>query len=69
LSRSTQVEKRWLLESGDTVPYWITLGLAGISLLGFGVTLLVAHDWWDGMKQRAARWWQLDDENGAGALG
>jgi hypothetical protein len=44
--------------SGETrPPFWLTLGLVGLILLGVGVLLLLARDWWDRTKARLAEWW------------
>lgn len=52
------VAVRWLLESGETVPYWVTLGLIGTLLLGGGLFVLVNIEWWNRTRARASRWWQ-----------
>jgi hypothetical protein len=51
------VALRWLAESGDTIPYWLTLGVAGLALLLLGVFLLLRRDWWADIRHRTAGWW------------
>ncbi|MBX7112286.1 MAG: hypothetical protein K1X87_10640, partial [Dehalococcoidia bacterium] len=51
------VALRWLAESGDTIPYWLTLGLVGLGLLGLGFLLLARQDWWAALRTRTSRWW------------
>ncbi len=51
------VAVRSLLVSGDVVPYWLTLGLAGLLLLGGGVLLLLQREWWERVRAGASRWW------------
>ncbi|MSP23173.1 MAG: hypothetical protein EXR66_09270 [Dehalococcoidia bacterium] len=50
---------RWLIDTGRELPFWVTLGIAGITLLGLGVLLLFQRDWWDGARSSVARWWRL----------
>ena len=52
----TAVAVRWLLAESE-VPYWLTLGLVGMALLGFGVLLLLERDRWDRARERVRRWW------------
>ncbi len=54
------VATRWLLESSDTIPYWITLGILGTVLLTGGLFVLLQAEWWNDTRTRASRWWQLD---------
>jgi hypothetical protein len=49
---------RWLFESGQTVPYWLTLGLLGTLLLAGGLLVLLHADWWANTRAHASRWWQ-----------
>jgi len=51
------VALRWLAESGDTIPYWLTLGIVGLALLGLGFLLLARQDWWAALRTRTTRWW------------
>ncbi|MEZ4553610.1 MAG: zinc-ribbon domain-containing protein [Dehalococcoidia bacterium] len=51
------VALRWLAESGDTIPYWLTLGLVGLALLALGFLLLARQDWWSALRTRTAAWW------------
>lgn len=53
----TAVAVRWLIGE-SAVPYWLTLGLAGMALLGFGMLLLLERDRWDRARERLGRWWQ-----------
>ena len=39
------------------IPYWLTLGLAGLLLLGGGVLLLSQRERWERVRSRASRWW------------
>lgn len=55
------VALRWLLEAGSQAPYWLTLGLAGMALLGIGVLLLFERDWWDRTRHKLGRWWLSAD--------
>ncbi|MGE0542106.1 MAG: SCO7613 C-terminal domain-containing membrane protein [Dehalococcoidia bacterium] len=55
----TTVAIRWLFAE-SAVPYWLTLGLAGMALLGFGVLLLVERERWDRIRSRVRRWWTDD---------
>jgi hypothetical protein len=52
------VGARWLAESGETVPYWMTLGVAGLMLLVLGVLLLVYREQWSRVQNRVFHWWQ-----------
>ena len=47
-----------LAESGETVPYWMTLGVAGLMLLVLGVLLLVYREQWSRVQNRVFHWWQ-----------
>lgn len=49
---------RWLLESGNTVPYWLTLGVLGTLLLAGGMFVLANIERWNRARARASRWWQ-----------
>lgn len=60
---------RWLLESGDTVPYWVTLGLLGTLLLAGGLMVLLNAERWSRFRNRLVRWWQLAGDDGAGPIG
>ena len=51
------VAGRFFSSGGNQPPYWLTLGLVGTALIGLGVLLLGARDWWDRRKEQAARWW------------
>ena len=57
----TTVAVRWLVAE-SSVPYWLTLGLAGMALLGFGMLLLLERDRWDRIRARVRRWWTDDHE-------
>ena len=52
----TGVAVRWLT-SGTTVPYWLTLGIVGMALLGVGLLLLLERERWDRARARIVRWW------------
>jgi len=43
--------------AGGAVPYWLTLGLVGLALLGVGVLMLLERDWWDRARSRLTHWW------------
>ena len=49
---------RWLAESGDTIPYWATLGVGGMLLIAAGTSLLLNREWWERTAQRTASWWE-----------
>ena len=49
---------RWLAESGDTIPYWATLGLGGMLLIGAGTSLLLNREWWDRTARQTVDWWE-----------
>ncbi len=38
---------RWVFEVGLNLPYWLTLGVAGMGLLGLGLLLLFQREWWE----------------------
>jgi hypothetical protein len=42
---------------GTRAPYWLTLGLAGMALLGIGLLLLLQRERWDAVRERIAGWW------------
>ena len=48
---------RFFTASETRPPFWLTLGLVGLLLLGVGVILLLAREWWDRTKARLADWW------------
>lgn len=50
------VALRWL-GSDAHLPYWVTLGLLGIALLGFGLLLLLERERWERARARLGRWW------------
>jgi hypothetical protein len=56
----TTVAIRWLVTE-SSVPYWLSLGLAGMALLGFGMVLLLERDRWDRLRARVRRWWSNND--------
>lgn len=49
---------RWIAENGDTIPYWVTLGVAGMLLIALGTSLLLNREWWDRTARRTADWWE-----------
>ncbi|MGK2964487.1 MAG: hypothetical protein ACSLFM_02660 [Tepidiformaceae bacterium] len=49
---------RWLLETSETIPYWVTLGAVGTILLAVGLFVMVKAEWWQSTRARASRWWQ-----------
>ncbi len=50
---------RWLGDStGDTIPYWLSLGGTGMLLLALGTALLLARDWWVAAKDATVAWWR-----------
>ncbi len=51
------VAVRSLMVSGDVIPYWLTLGLAGLLLLTGGVLLLLQRERWERVRSRATAWW------------
>ncbi|MGI8550844.1 MAG: hypothetical protein ACR2PL_08675 [Dehalococcoidia bacterium] len=51
------VALRWLLLAGSQAPYWLTLGIVGMGLLGVGVLLLLHRDRWERLRSSLARWW------------
>ncbi len=46
---------------GSRLPYWLTLGIVGLVLLGLGVLLLLERDWWTRTRHRLGRWWFADE--------
>jgi len=49
---------RWLaVNTGDTIPYWLTLGGVGLGLLLLGTVLLLARERWMTVKDSTASWW------------
>ena len=52
------VAVRWLFEVGQTVPYWLTLGIAGLALLGLGLLLLFQREWWERALRTVGEWWR-----------
>ncbi len=53
---------RYFSTGSGKLPYWLTLGIAGLILLGFGVLLLSAREWWDRTRLRIGHWWLEGDE-------
>jgi hypothetical protein len=50
---------RWLGDSsGDSIPYWLSLGGTGMLLLLLGTVLLLARDWWVAAKDATIAWWR-----------
>ena len=49
---------RWLIDTGRALPFWVTLGLVGLALLGLGVLLLFQREWWAGARSSVAMWWR-----------
>ncbi|MDA0351780.1 MAG: zinc ribbon domain-containing protein [Chloroflexi bacterium] len=50
---------RWLADStGDTIPYWLSLGGVGMGLLVLGTVLLLARDRWIVIKNATVTWWR-----------
>ena len=45
---------------GSRLPYWLTIGIVGLTLLGLGVLLLLERDWWSRTRQRLGSWWMGD---------
>lgn len=62
------VAMRFLLESSDTVPYWLSLGLLGTLLLAAGLFVLLNAEWWAATRRDAVRWWQRAGEGSVGTL-
>ena len=52
------VALRMLVESGDVIPYWLTLSVAGFLLLGVGVLLLLQHEQWERVRSKTGQWWE-----------
>ncbi len=49
---------RWLaVNSGDAIPYWVTLGGVGMLLLALGTVMLLARDRWSAFKHATTSWW------------
>lgn len=49
---------RWLaVNTGDTIPYWLTLGGVGLGLLLLGTVLLLARERWMAVKDSTTSWW------------
>ena len=49
---------RWLaVSTGDTIPYWLTLGGVGLALLLLGTVLLLARERWIAVKDSTVSWW------------
>ena len=53
----TAVALRALDLFGTQAPYWLTLGVAGMALLGIGLLLLLQRERWDATRSRIAGWW------------
>ena len=51
------VAVRWLTIFGREAPYWLTLGLVGMALLGGGMLLLLQRERWERARRRIGRWW------------
>ena len=51
------VAVRWLTIFGREAPYWLTLGLVGMALLGVGMLLLLQRERWERARRRIGRWW------------
>ncbi|MBI5948303.1 MAG: hypothetical protein HY875_09205 [Chloroflexi bacterium] len=82
LAAGFALSQRWLVVAGvltiggigvryfstgqGRLPYWLTLGIAGLILLGFGVLLLSAREWWDRTRLRIGHWWIEGSEEGGG---
>lgn len=49
---------RWMLETGQTMPYWLTLGLLGTVLLAMGMVVLLNNNWWSRTRTGVSHWWQ-----------
>ncbi|MDA1062293.1 MAG: hypothetical protein O2895_05235, partial [Chloroflexi bacterium] len=49
---------RWLAVSGDTIPYWATLGAGGMLLIAAGTSLLLNREWWERTAARTVHWWE-----------
>ncbi len=80
LAAGFALSQRWLVVAGvltiggvafryfsageGRLPYWLTLGIAGLILLGFGVLLLSAREWWDRTRARIGHWWLEVGEEG-----
>ena len=47
-----------LVDSGDVIPYWLTLSVAGFVLLGVGVLLLLQRERWERMRSGTGQWWE-----------
>jgi hypothetical protein len=43
---------RWLIEVGDTIPYWLTLGLVGFALVGVALLAALTRDSWGALRPR-----------------
>lgn len=55
---------RWLFEVGQTLPYWLTLGIAGMVLLTLGLLLLFQREWWERAITTLGEWWRRPSARG-----
>jgi predicted benzoate:H+ symporter BenE len=56
---------RALFDAVNALPNWIVVMLAGMALLGAGMSILIGRDRWSEWQERLLTWW---DDAGNGAL-
>ena len=54
----TGIAIRALALYGTQAPYWLTLGIIGMALLGVGTLLLLQRERWDRARGWIGRWWR-----------
>jgi len=53
------VAMRWLaVNTGETIPYWLTLGGVGLLLLAVGTAMLLVRDQWIRRRDATTNWWR-----------